>query len=66
MFRLVNLRYSHLPNTLFRKGDLVAIQDIRKGECIRLPAPKKILRSEEEKKEIRRLADVTYEFALKN
>ena len=66
MFRLVNLRFSRLPNTLFRKGDLVAIQDIRKGERIRPPAPEKILRTREEKEEIQRLADETYTFAVKN
>ena len=66
MFRLVNLRFSRFPNTLFRKGELVAIQDIRKGECIRPPAPPKILRTKEERKEIERLADETYTFATKN
>lgn len=64
MFRLVNLRFSRFPNTLFKKGNLVAIQNIRKGERIRPPAPKKISRTTEEKKEIQRLADMAYKHAL--
>ena len=63
MFRLVNLRFSRVPNTLFRKGDLVASHVIQKGECIRIPAPKKIYRSKEERREVDRLADVSYEHA---
>ena len=64
MFRLVNLRFSRFPNTLFKKGNLVAIQDIRKGERIRPPAPEKIHRTKDEKEEIRRLADMAYKHAL--
>jgi len=66
MFRLVNIRFSRFPNTLFREGNLVAIQHIRKGECIRVPTPLKIHRSLNEKKEIDRLADVSYQHAIKN
>lgn len=66
MFRLINLRFSRIPNTLFKHGDLVAIQDIHKGECIRIPAPTKILRTKEEKKEITRLAEISYNFAIRN
>ena len=43
MFRLVNLRLSRVPNTMFRRGDLVATEVIQKGECIRIPAPEKML-----------------------
>ncbi len=64
MFRFVNLRFSHVPNTLFRKGDLVASQVIQKGERIRPPAPEKIHRTKEEKEEIQRLADMAYKHAL--
>ena len=64
MFRLVNLRFSHVSNTLFRRGDLVAARVIQKGECIRIPAPEKIHRSKEERKEIDRLADMSYKHAL--
>ena len=63
MFRLVNLRFSRVPNTLFRKGELVATQVIQKGECIRIPTPKKIHRTKEERKEIDRLADMSYKHA---
>lgn len=63
MFRLVNLRFSRVPNTLFRKGDLVATKVIQKGECIRIPEPKKIHRTKEERKEIDRLADMSYKHA---
>ena len=63
MFRLVNLRFSRAPNTLFRRGDLVAMQDIKQGECIRVPAPKKIHRTKEERREVDRLADMSYKHA---
>ena len=63
MTRLASLRFSRVPNTLFRKGDLVASQVIQKGECIRIPAPKKIHRTKEEMKEIERLADMSYKHA---
>ena len=65
MFRLVNLRFSRVPNTLFRKGDLVATQVIQKGECIRIPAPEQIHRTKEERKEIERLAEVAYKHIMK-
>ena len=64
MFRLVNLRFSRAPNTLFRRGDLVASQVIQKGECIRIPAPEKIHRTKEERREIDRLADMLYKHAM--
>ena len=64
MFRLVNLRFSRAPNTLFRRGDLVAMQDIKRGECIRIPAPEKTHRTKEERREIDRLADMSYKHAL--
>ena len=64
MFRLVNLRFSQFPNTLFKKGNLIAIHDIQKGERIRPPAPKKISRTKEERKEIERLAEMSYKHAL--
>lgn len=63
MFRLVNLRFSRIPNTVFRRGDLVASQVIQKGECIRIPAPKKIHRSKEDRREVDRLADMSYKHA---
>jgi len=66
MYRLVNLRFSRFPNTLFHHGDLVAIQNIHKGECIRIPRPEKPLRSKEERKEINRLATMTHRLAIKN
>jgi hypothetical protein len=65
MFRLVNLRFSRVPNTLFRKGDLVATQVIQKGECIRTPAPEQIHRTKEERKEIERLAEMAYKHIMK-
>ena len=64
MFRLVNLRFSRVPNTLFHRGDLVAKHTIHKGECIRIPAPKRIHRTKEERKEIERLAEMSYKHAL--
>lgn len=63
MFRLVNLRLSRVPNTMFRRGDLVATEVIQKGECIRIPAPEKIHRTKEERREIDRLADMAYKHA---
>ena len=66
MYRLVNLRFSRIPNTMFRRGDLVAIQDIRRGECIRVPRPKRVYRSAKDRKEIDRLGDVSYWHAIKN
>lgn len=63
MFRLVNLRLSRASNTMFRKGDLIATQVIQKGECIRIPAPERIHRTKEERKEIDRLADMAYKHA---
>lgn len=66
MFRLVNIRSSRFPNTLIWKGGLIATRDIRRGDRIRVPAPEKILRTREEKEEIRRLAQETYTFAIKN
>lgn len=63
MFRLVNLRLSRASNTMFRKGDLIATQVIQKGECIRIPAPEKIHRTKEERREIDRLADMSYKHA---
>ena len=65
MFRLVNLRFSRASNTMFRKGDLIATQVIQKGECIRIPAPERIHRSKEERKEIDRLADMAYKHAIR-
>ena len=65
MFRLVNLRFSRASNTMFRKGDLIATQVIHKGECIRIPAPEKIHRTKEERREIDRLADMSYKHATK-
>lgn len=63
MFRLVNLRLSRAPNTMFRRGDLVATEVIQKGECIRIPAPEKIHRTKEERREVDRLADMSYKHA---
>ena len=63
MYRLVNLQFSRVPNTVFRRGDLVASQVIQKGECIRIPAPEKIERTKEERKEINRLAEMSYKHA---
>lgn len=63
MFRLVNLRFSRAPNTMFRRGDLVATELIQKGECIRIPAPEKIHRTKEERREVDRLADMSYKHA---
>lgn len=60
MFRLVNLRFSRAPNTKFRKGELVATQVIQQGECIWIPAPKRVHRTKEERREIDRLADMSY------
>lgn len=65
MFRLVNLRFSCVPNTFFHKGDLVAAQNIQKGECIRTPAPEQIHRTKEEQKEIDRLVDMVYRHIMK-
>lgn len=66
MYRLLNVNCSRLPNTIFRKGDLVAMQDIRRGDCIRVPMPKNIPRAKEDRKEINRLARESYKFAVKN
>ena len=64
MYRLVNVMVSRFPNVLFRRGDLVAIQDIRKGERIRAPQVKKKHRTKDERDEIDRLADMAYLHAL--
>lgn len=64
MFRLFNLRLSQIPNTMFSEGNLIAIHDIRKGHCIRTPAPGKTHRTKEERKEIDRLAEMSYKHAL--
>ena len=66
MYRRLNIRCSRIPNTLFRKGNLVAVQDIRRGECIRIPMPRKIKRTQKEKKELGRLANVSYSHAINN
>lgn len=66
MFRLINIRFSRIPNTLFNKGQLVAVQDIRRGETIRPPAPEKIIRTKADREELTRLANESYRFAIKN
>ena len=63
MFRLVNLRLSRAPNTMFRRVDLVATEVIQQGECIRIPAPEKIHRTKEERREVDRLAEISYKHA---
>ena len=66
MFRIVNLRTSHAANTFLKSGKLVATRDIQKGESIRVPKPDRIHRTLKERKEIARLADMSYYHAMKN
>lgn len=66
MFRMVNLRTSHAANTFLKKGNVVATRDIQKGEFIRVPKPSRIHRTLKERKEIDRLADMSYYHAVKN
>lgn len=66
MYRLLNVHCSRIPNALFKKGNLVAIQDIRRGELIRVPMSRKIKRTKKERKELDRLAGVSYSHAINN
>lgn len=66
MYRLLNIQCSRIPNALFKKGNLVAVQDIRRGDCIRVPMPRKIKRTRKERKELDRLAGVSYSHAINN
>ena len=66
MYRILNVRCSRIPNALFKKGNLVAIQDIRRGELIRVPMPRKIKCTPKERKELDRLAGVSYSHAINN
>ena len=66
MFRLVNLRFTRFPNTVFDRGELVACRNISKGQRIRIPVPDKKLRTCAEMSEIRRLAEESYKHAIRN
>lgn len=66
MYRILNVHCSRIPNVLFKKGNLVAANDIRKGELIRVPMPRKIKRKPKERKELNRLARVSYQHAINN
>jgi hypothetical protein len=66
MFRSLHLRFSRNPNCTVRSGYLIASQDIRRGDRIRIPAPKLIYRTKKERREVDRLADVSYSHAINN
>ena len=66
MFRQIPLRFSLMPNCRLRAGNIIATQNIRRGERIRIPPPKVIYRNQEDKNEINRLADVSYRHAINN
>lgn len=66
MFRSLHLRFSRIPNCIIRSGNLIATQDIRRGERIRIPAPKVIHRTKKDREEVERLAVVSYSHAINN
>lgn len=66
MFRYVKLTMSHNPNALFKKGTLVAVQDIHRGERIRIPYHKLGVRKIEEREELKRLSEVSKQHARRN
>jgi hypothetical protein len=67
MYRFVKVPFSQLPNSIIIRGKLIANQNIRRGEPIRIYNYKKRpIRSAQERSELNRLACVAYEHALKN
>ena len=66
MLGYLKLRFSRMPNCIIRSGNLIATQNIRRGERIRIPAPRVIHRTIKERKEIDRLADISYSHAINN
>lgn len=66
MYRFVKVPYSQLPNSIIIRGKLVANQNIRRGETIRIPQVRRPIRNTLERSEVNRLATVAYDHAFKN
>ena len=60
------VRYAAVYNACLKKGVLYAVRPIRPGEEVTVPFPETNVRDTDEKEEIDRLAEMSYEHATRN